>query len=176
MGSRLPFLVPFAIASALSCAIGPSTGSAQTTRENVWVADGEVRCAARSGNVVYIGGNFTAIGPPLGTAVPFDATTGQPLLTLQVVGEVHAVVSDGAGGWYLGGLFDHVKGQPNPGRIKITQERVEPRADEAALISAAGRQERNAPMGALMRSELPPWMREIVRSYFLKLRTQSEKT
>ena len=71
-------------------------------------------------------------------------------------------------------LPDHVKGQPNPGRTKITQERVEPRSEDAAPIEAAARTPRAQPIGALNRRELEPWMREIVRGYFLKLRTKSE--
>lgn len=69
---------------------------------------------------------------------------------------------------------DHVKGQLNPGKIKITQERVEPRADDAEPIAAASRDERSRPIGSLHRAELTPWMRELVRSYFLQIRTKNE--
>lgn len=65
---------------------------------------------------------------------------------------------------------DHVKGQPNPGRTKITQERVEPRADDAEPIQASARRAREEPIGPLARPELTPWMRELVRAYFLKVR------
>jgi hypothetical protein len=71
-------------------------------------------------------------------------------------------------------LPDHVKGQPNPGRTKITQERVEPRSDTSDVIEASARKPRDQPIGALAHHELEPWMRELVRSFFLKVRTPSQ--
>jgi hypothetical protein len=71
---------------------------------------------------------------------------------------------------------DHVKADPNPGRIKITHERVEPRADEASPIAASTCAERAQPIGSLARRELSPWMKEMVRAYFLKMRTIVART
>ncbi len=65
---------------------------------------------------------------------------------------------------------DRVKGQPNPGKTKITQERIEPRAEESSAIDAAARRARQAPIGHLPRRDLDPWMRTLVREYFLTLR------
>ena len=65
-------------------------------------------------------------------------------------------------------LPDHVKGQPNPGRTKITQERVEPRSDTSDVALASARKPREQPIGALAHHELEPWMRELVRSFFSK--------
>jgi hypothetical protein len=65
---------------------------------------------------------------------------------------------------------DHVKGQPNPGRTKITQERVQPRADTAAPIDAQERRERASPIGPITRRTLTPWMRDVVRTYFSTIR------
>ena len=70
---------------------------------------------------------------------------------------------------------DHVKGRPNPGKTKITQERVEPKADQAEPADAQARRARNAPAGHLTKAELVPWMRDLVRSYFLSLRSQEGK-
>lgn len=69
-------------------------------------------------------------------------------------------------------LPDHVKGHPNPGRTKITQERVEPRADETSSVAAEERMSRATSIGPLdsrspMRS---PWLDRIVRDYFSNLR------
>jgi hypothetical protein len=71
-------------------------------------------------------------------------------------------------------LPDHVKGQPNPGRTKITQERVEPRSDTSDVTPASARKPREQPIGTLAHHELEPWMRELVRSFFLKVRTPSQ--
>ncbi|MCC7014407.1 MAG: hypothetical protein IT454_17740 [Planctomycetes bacterium] len=69
---------------------------------------------------------------------------------------------------------DHVKGQPNPGKTKITQERVEPRAENAEPLSAAPRTPRADALGRLTRRELSPWMRELVRDYFLSMAKPNE--
>jgi len=63
---------------------------------------------------------------------------------------------------------DHIKGQPNPGRTKITQERVEPKDDDAQNVTAADRGRRTAPAGNVSRPHMSPWMRAIVRAYFLR--------
>jgi hypothetical protein len=68
---------------------------------------------------------------------------------------------------------DRVKGQPNPGRTKITQERIEPRPEDAGEITASPREPRELPVGVHRRGALAPWMRELVRGYFLDRRTKS---
>ena len=65
---------------------------------------------------------------------------------------------------------DRVKGQPNPGKTKITQERVQPQAEPAEALEAEARLARAAPASALRRESLAPWMDRVVRDYFLKLR------
>ena len=70
---------------------------------------------------------------------------------------------------------DHIKGQPNPGRTKITQERVDPRAEHAAQEDAARRRTRKEASGFLHRPALEPWMRTLVRTYFLNLRQQNKR-
>ncbi len=62
---------------------------------------------------------------------------------------------------------DHIKGQPNPGRTKITQERVEPKNDDAAQVAASERGPRNGPTGHIARPHMTPWMRALVRAFFL---------
>lgn len=67
---------------------------------------------------------------------------------------------------------DRIKGQPNPGQTKITQERIEPKPDRAAPIDAADRGARDGPIGPVARRSVPPWMAPYVREYFLTLRQQ----
>lgn len=72
---------------------------------------------------------------------------------------------------------DRVKGQPNPGKTKITQERVEPRSEPLEALPADQRPPREDPLTAPRRQELQPWMRAMVRNYFLSLRnTQSTQS
>jgi hypothetical protein len=62
---------------------------------------------------VYVGGNFTRVGPQTGGGVPVSATTGEPHALFPAVnGILFAAVPDGAGGWYIGGQFTRVGGQP----------------------------------------------------------------
>jgi len=73
----------------------------------------------------------------------------------------------------LGVTFpDHVSAKPNPGISKITQERIEPQAQQGDRIPGEGRGARAAPMGHLTRRPLPLWMQRIVRSFYLSLREE----
>ncbi len=67
---------------------------------------------------------------------------------------------------------DHVKGQPNAGRTKITQERVEPKDDDVEPVPATGRGARGGPTGHVGKPVLAPWMRALVRAYFLRAHQQ----
>ncbi len=67
---------------------------------------------------------------------------------------------------------DHVKGQPNPGRTKITQERVLPEPDTVAPLAAESRPPRSSPVAARDEGALPaePWLHTLVKNYFLAAR------
>ena len=65
---------------------------------------------------------------------------------------------------------DHVKGQPNPGRVKINQERVQPQREESPSASAEDRGQRSAPAGRVPERTLDAAMRRVVRDFFLKAR------
>jgi hypothetical protein len=96
-----------AIAVALATTALPVRAAfAQSVDQNLWVTNGPVYATARSGNTLYIGGGFTQIGSPTGAGVPIEATTGGPTAgSPKIAGTVNAVVPDGSGGWFVGGLF-----------------------------------------------------------------------
>ena len=78
-----------------------------------WRTDGPIRAAADANGILYIGGDFTYVGPASGSAGVWDTATqsARPFPTLQslnsqVLSVVHTAVSDGAGGWFLGGQFN----------------------------------------------------------------------
>ena len=66
---------------------------------------------------------------------------------------------------------DHVKGQPNPGRVKVTQELVQPQGEDMPKGAAEDRGRRTSLMGYLSERTLDMSMRHIVREFFLKTRT-----
>lgn len=110
-----------------------STSQAQAIQERLWVTDGQVWATAVSGNTLYIGGIFNQVGPPCGTGVPLDVETGVPLQNFPfVVGKVSVVAPDGAGGWYIGGGFSAVGGEPRSNIAHILSDNsVSPWAPQA---------------------------------------------
>jgi len=106
---RTCLLAALGLFSVLSCA-GRQV-EAQAIRQDFWTVNGAVYAAALSGNTLYIGGEFTRMGPVTGGGVPVGAGTGTPVDGFAMVtGFVYAVAPDGAGGWYIGGSFTVVGG------------------------------------------------------------------
>ena len=88
-------------------------GLAQTVDTTLWVTDAWVYSIARVGPTIYIGGNFTQVSPATGGALVFDTSTGAARHPYpKVIGTIRAAAPDGSGGWYLGGTFTAVRGQP----------------------------------------------------------------
>src|SRR5262249_2868036 len=80
-------------------------------RPNQWVTNGPVKAMYATSDTLYLGGNFTEVGPATGGFVGLDPTSGAQDVTLPVInGDADAIVSDGSGGWYIGGLFSKVDG------------------------------------------------------------------
>src|SRR5690242_1637780 len=101
----------FAACLLAACALlGPARAArAQSVRTRMWQTDGTVFAIAHDALHLYLGGQFNRIGPHTGGAAVLDVTTGTvPGDPPEVHGTVLAVAPDGAGGWYLGGLFDRV--------------------------------------------------------------------
>src|SRR6266516_1094374 len=81
------------------------------------------RAVVRDGGTIYIGGEFTQVGPATGGGVPLDAASGAlPPSFPKVLGAVYAVVSDGAGGWYIGGSFSGVGGFPRSNLAHVASD------------------------------------------------------
>ena len=86
---------------------------AQKVDTTLWVTNGSVNAVVRDGNTIYIGGDFTLVGPATGGGVPLSMASGGPVGPLPKVHEsVSAAVPDGSGGWYIGGTFAAVGGLP----------------------------------------------------------------
>lgn len=110
-------LVVAAFAAPLAKAV-PSESPLAT-----WVANGSVEATAKSGDTLYLGGDFSRLAPRTGPAAAFDATTAKiastPLLSTSSGGEIEAVEADGEGGYYVGGHFRHALGEPHQGIVHV---------------------------------------------------------
>lgn len=92
--------------------------------EDFVTTDGIVYAITKTNDVLYFGGAFTSVGLRTGSGVPVSATTGQPEASYpKVNGTVSAVVSDGLGGWFVGGQFTRVGGLPRTNLVHIRSDR-----------------------------------------------------
>jgi hypothetical protein len=75
--------------------------------------NGAVFTTSLAGNTLYFAGDFNYVGPETGGFVAIDATSGSRRPGWpRVEGHVYTAAPDGAGGWYLGGVFSNVAGVP----------------------------------------------------------------
>ncbi len=103
-----------------SLLFGLSTGmllsvNAQDLLQHWWQPDGPVYSVVEdeANGVVYVGGAFEKVGPPMFGGTPLDRNTGLPVHTAPLPnGQAYDVVPDGQGGYYMGGEFTAVDGQP----------------------------------------------------------------
>jgi Domain of unknown function (DUF5122) beta-propeller len=109
--SLLIILAVGVLAGATPSVATPAAPSSPTIQENLWAANGNVRSTVVAGNTLYVGGDFSYVGPVTGHGAAIGANTGAVDLGLpRVDGDVNAVAADGAGGWYVGGSFTSVGG------------------------------------------------------------------
>jgi len=101
----LPFLALFL------AILGVAPARAETVRDQLWVTDGDVRAVAYTNNTIYIGGEFQNVGPSIGGMAVFDGTTAVARTPyFGIAGTVDAMLTDGLGGYYVGGLFTGAHG------------------------------------------------------------------
>ena len=84
------------------------------TQDN-WVGpNGEVYSIHRSGNTVYYGGDFNAVGPITGSGAQISESTAAANTALpRIYGTVNVTIPDGSGGWYVGGAFSRIGNSTN---------------------------------------------------------------
>ncbi len=79
------------------------------TQDNLPSPNGEVYSIFKNGNTVYYGGDFNAIGAISGSGAGIDNQTGLSNNSIpRINGIVKSVISDGNGGWFIGGKFSKV--------------------------------------------------------------------
>jgi PKD domain len=95
--------------------LAPTAWASGAIPDSGYVTNGEVKAITHSGSITYIGGTFTEVGPATGPGVGINESTGADLGWARIWGgggSISAVVSDGSGGYYIGGSFTEVAGHP----------------------------------------------------------------
>lgn len=95
--------------AAAVLAFATTSARAQTLNTDWWQVNGRVlsMVPSQDGSVIYMGGMFTYAGPEAmcGAVLQFDPA--EPVVSAPMPnGTVYCSVSDGAGGWFIGGDFD----------------------------------------------------------------------
>jgi hypothetical protein len=142
MHGRLAVLTLSVLFAAVN--VAPASAAATASPPDVtYVTNGPVQAVLRAGDSIYVGGQFDRVGPRTGPGVevgldgsqhhgiPEVAGAGATSL-LGSGGAINAVAADGAGGWYIGGLFSHVGGleRSNVAHI-LADHSVDPAFDAA---------------------------------------------
>jgi hypothetical protein len=78
-------------------------------RTENWISNSGIGRLEHSNGYTLLSGSFDKVGPYTGSAVVTNATTGAVDAAMpKVNGDVWVTVSDGSGGWYVGGYFDAI--------------------------------------------------------------------
>jgi PQQ-like domain len=116
------------LCAGATAAIGDRPSRGFGDRNNLagkWTTDvgGPVLAITQAGNTVYFGGTFQNVGVPSGQGVPVDDVRGIALRDYpKVAGTVFAVLSDGRGGWIVGGNLSYVGGTACHGLAHILRD------------------------------------------------------
>src|SRR5437867_11246850 len=93
--------------AALLCHPRPS--AAQMVQTDLDMTDGPVYAVALAGNNIYLGGQFTRVGPVSEHGAVLSSS-GRLVHALQFDFRPFTSAPDGAGGWFIGGEFSLVNG------------------------------------------------------------------
>lgn len=108
---------------AVSLGLRASAQPADAPLPNGVVVDGAVYAFAQTNNILYFGGQFTAVGLNLGGGAPVSLTDGQIQSGFPVLnGTVRQAISDGNGGWYVAGSFSQAGNLPRNNVVHIRSD------------------------------------------------------
>lgn len=97
----------------------PGLLSADTLPEKrFWVTDGTVNAIVNDSTAIYIGGDFDYVGPNTGLTSTLNVSSGRTPAAFPYIdhyladgvskGQIYTAISDGQGGWFVGGDFEIV--------------------------------------------------------------------
>ncbi|WP_028064967.1 hypothetical protein [Solirubrobacter soli] len=96
----------------------------------VWVPNGDVDHIQPVGGRLYLSGEFTTVGPPVGGWVALNPLTGARDPSWPMIdGRVTAAASDGSGGWYVAAGRGH--GDEGPTNSRLLHVRADRTLDPA---------------------------------------------
>jgi hypothetical protein len=107
----LPALLSTLALLGAGAAPGAARADLRPTPNRTYVTNGQVHAVVPTASAIYIGGEFTSVGPRTGPGVGIDASTATSTGLPQVAGGrqvVRTVLADGSGGFYIGGNLSHV--------------------------------------------------------------------
>ncbi|TPW18535.1 MAG: hypothetical protein FD130_183, partial [Halothiobacillaceae bacterium] len=110
--SRHVLWLLFVVLSSGLSGVASAATPATNPEKDFWITDGNVTSVAHDGASVYLGGEFTYVGPNNGHGVTLNVSTGDPSAQDPYIDgtTVYAVIPDTEGGWYIGGNFTRVGG------------------------------------------------------------------
>src|ERR1035437_1739782 len=78
-----------------------------------WVTNGAILSVTSTSTDIYLAGYFSLVGPRMVNGGPVIAADGSYIPGFPDImgGTVNTVISDGAGGYYIGGMFTSIAGQ-----------------------------------------------------------------
>lgn len=130
----------------------PPTAAVADLSPGSYVLDGAVYSLARSGDSLFVGGAFTSQRAKTGGGLVTDGSGNghpDPSSFPQVAGSVAAVTDDGVGGWFIGGKFTAVDGEPRSGLAHIKADgTLDPSWNPGAVAGTTP----NATVAVLVRS------------------------
>ncbi|PJZ57446.1 hypothetical protein CH367_08800 [Leptospira barantonii] len=107
-------------------------------KNDLYVTNGRVFSTVLKGKTLYIGGFFDYVGPETGHFAVVN-TDGNVLPEFPYIeGQIEAIVSDGKGGWFVGGYLEKVNGVNRPGLIHINPDNSWDEKWDAQMPSGSG--------------------------------------
>lgn len=137
---RLFFLIAFIIFLPFNVFAAPDLNETLDAVKNIYTFEGTIYSAVTDGETLYLGGGFSTVTRENGEAMLFDEATEEAQTFPKITTEenpndtVYSTISDGNGGWYVGGSFTHVDGEERPALIHVLADGSVDENFDASLV------------------------------------------